>query len=91
MQTQGQRIPHRHNGKPPFDDGGISKRLSIVIFDPQTREETRSPVRERLNGAPVTEEMVKRDIAAANKNCTLHGRTGEKIRTRSVFRLEYLQ
>lgn len=82
----------KHNNKPPEVRGPVSTNFAIARINLATHETVEHiPVLASLNGKPVTEDMLKRDVSALNRHAGLNGRTYRPIERTTAYRLEALQ
>ncbi len=90
-------MPRQRNNKQPVQKpahDSISKRFAIISIDLRTRPVTRTriDIRSHYNGEEVTEEMMKEQVRALNRNCGRHGLTSRILEERkTVFELESRQ
>lgn len=76
---------------PPQERGPISRKFAIARLDLGTNTVAEQiPVLASLNGRPVTEDMVRRDVAALNRHAGLNGLTCKPIERTSAYRMDAL-
>ena len=66
-------------------DRAISANVAIEMLNLVTREKIRIPVYAKIDGSPVTPEMLTEEVRLLNKVCGLHGKTMARLPNRKLF------